>query len=44
MNCDLKQIGLKDYSELTFKKLIRRRRKNGPIKLKENELDKYKLV
>ena len=44
MNFDLKKLGLKDHSELTFKKLIRRRRKDGPIRLRDNERDKYVLV
>jgi hypothetical protein len=44
MNLDLKQIGLKDYSELTFKKILRRRRKNGPIRLRDNEKDKFVIV
>jgi hypothetical protein len=37
MNFDLKKIGIKDHSELTFKKLTRRRKRNGPIRLRENE-------
>ncbi len=44
MNFDLKKIGIKNHSELTFKKLTRRRKKNGPICLRENELNKYVLV
>ena len=37
MNFDLKLIGVKDQSEFTFKKLIRRRKKYGPIRLREND-------
>jgi hypothetical protein len=44
MNLDLKHLGLKDQSVLRFKKLVRRRHKNGPIKLRENERDMYIIV
>ena len=44
MNLDLRQIGLKDQSVLRFKKLVRRRNKSGPIKLRENEKEQYIIV
>ena len=44
MNFDLKQLGLKDQSELKFKKLVRRRTRFGPVKLRDNEKDKYIIV
>ncbi|CDW75749.1 UNKNOWN [Stylonychia lemnae] len=44
MNFDLKLIGMKDQSMLRFKGLVRRRNKNGPIRLRENERDQYIIV
>ena len=36
MNLDLKKLGLRDNSELAFKKLIRRRTSHGPLKLRDS--------
>ena len=44
MNFDLRNLGLKDKSELSFKKLIRRRTPFGPIKLRENEQGQYVVI
>lgn len=44
MNFDLKALGIKDKSELRFKKLVRRRTKNGPIRLRESEREQYVIV
>ena len=45
MNFDLKSIGIKKNSELNFKKIIRRRNsRNGPVRLREHEKDKYIIV
>ena len=44
-NKDLRSIGITDGAVLRFKKLNRRRKKgNGPIRLRENERDQYILV
>ena len=43
-NLDLKLLGIMEKNTLKFKKLVRRRKRNGPIRLRENERDMYILV
>jgi hypothetical protein len=44
MNMDLKKIGVGSDSEIRFKRLVRRRKWNGPIKLREDEKSKYIVI
>jgi hypothetical protein len=44
MNMDLKKIGVGSGTEIRFKRLVRRRKRNGPIRLREDEKSKYIVI
>jgi hypothetical protein len=43
-NRDLRTVGIRDGSILRFKKLTRRKKKSGPIRLRENEKQMYIII
>ena len=45
MNLDLTKVGVKNHSELSFKKIVRRGdSRRGPVRLREDEKEKYLIV
>ena len=44
MNMDLKKIGVGSGTEIIFNRLVRRRKRKGPIRLREDENAKYIVI